>query len=308
MTTCAASLPLPSVRLLEREFENEEVNEVAEVLWELVEMVNNYHFVPEYPVIADASSGSEPATPIRVVERGTGSIMPIPGGPDSTDVREESSDNEEWSISSVSSDDSDATIDGLSVIERVCNRCNHGQSVIESRGFGWEDWLEFYDMGSGEEVICRSCAVGDNNFYCTDCGYSEVLCKQYHGEQLGQFYLEGETKPDYQDENTRCHGCRTRVERYEREEGGGVNRVLFPDNDEEEEEEEEVPDEWAETYEGELEPVEDGEDNNEEKALRVKETVQEMGEVLFDIKDKITEGEYLKLMNCLQSVTNEMNN
>jgi NACalpha-BTF3-like transcription factor len=62
-----------------------------------------------------------------------------------------------------------------------------------------------------------------------------------------------------------------------------------------------------ETYEGELEPAEENEDNNEEKALRVKKTVQEMGEVLFDIKDKLIEGEYLKLMNGLQSITNEMN-
>jgi hypothetical protein len=60
-------------------------------------------------------------------------------------------------------------------------------------------------------------------------------------------------------------------------------------------------------YEGELELEEEAEDNNEEKALRVKKTVQEMGEILFDIKDKITEGEYLKLMDGLQSITNEMN-
>jgi len=172
-------------------------------------------------------------------------------------------------------------------------------------------------MGSGEELICRSCVVGDNNFYCIDCGYSEVLCKQYHGEQLGQFYPEGQTRPEYQDETTRCQGCRARVERYEREEreereegevdGVPVNRVLFPDNDEEEVLSSLLDEEWAETYEGELEPGEEEEDNTEEKVLRVKKTVQEMGELLFDIKDKISEGEYLKLMDGLQSITNEMN-
>ena len=155
------------------------------------------------------------------------------------------------------------------------------------------------------------------NYYCVDCGYSEALCKQFHGDQLGLFYLEGQTRPEYQDENTRWQGCRARVERYEREEveereeqvddsHGRVNRVLFPENDEEE-----VllgdHDEWGETYVGELELAEENEENDEEVALRVKNTVQEMGEVLFDIMGNISEGDYLKLMDGLQSITNEMN-
>jgi len=295
--------------------------DVAGVLWEIVEMVDKCDFVKIYRV-------SEPDTPIRVVDRETGVSGVVPGTQlvadwgllhelgmvDTGD--EESSDEEEWSISSVSSYDSDsANVADLDA--RVCNRCHHGEAVIESRGFGWEDWLEIADMGSGEELICRSCVVGRDDFYCIDCGYSEVLCKQYHGEQLGQFYLEGQTRPEYQDETTRCQGCRTRVERYEREEREEregevgervpVNRVLFPDNDDEEVLASLVAEEWAETYEGELEPGEEEEDNNEETAMSVKKTVQEMGELLFDIKDKISEGEYLKLMDGLQSITNEMN-
>jgi len=312
---------------------------VAGVLREIVEMVEKCDFVKIY-------RASEPDTPIRVVDRGTGVSEVVPGNQLVADlgllhelgmVDEESSDEEEWSISSVSSYDSDSTtVGGGDLGERVCNRCHHGEAVIESRGFGWEDWLAIADMGSGEELICRSCAVGDNNFYCIDCGYSEVLCKQYHGEQLGQFYLEGQTRPEYQDETTRCQGCRARVERYEREsevdeprlrfarvlfpendeeeredgevgEEVPVNRVLFPENDEEAPDYSLIAEEWAETYEGELEPGEEEEDNTEEKALRVKKTVQEMGELLFDIKDKISEGEYLKLMDGLQSITNEMN-
>jgi hypothetical protein len=297
--------------------------DVAGVLWGIVEMVDKCDFVKIY-------RASEPDTPIRVVDRETGVSGVVPSNqlalldlarrgllnePGTVDmVDEESSDEEEWSISSVSSYDSDsANVADLDA--RVCNRCHHGEAVIESRGFGWEDWLAIADMGSGEELICRSCAVGDNNFYCVDCGYSEVLCKQYHGEQLGQFYLEGQTRPEYQDETTRCQGCRARVERYEREEreegevveGAPVNRVLFPDNDDEEVLASLVAEEWAETYEGELEPGEEEEDNNEETAMSVKKTVQEMGELLFDIRDKISEGEYLKLMDGLQSITNEMN-
>jgi len=340
MSAPVASLPPTEPRLLPPVGTIDPDADVLGVLREIVETVEKCDFVKIY-------RASEPDTPIRVVDRETGVSEVVPSNQLVADwgllrsirwgmVEEESSDEEEWSISSVSSSDSDSpTVADLG--ERVCNRCHHGEAVIESRGFGWEDWLEITDMGSGEEFICRSCAVGDNNFYCTDCGYSEVLCKQYHGEQLGQFYLEGQTRPEYQDERTRCQGCRARVERYEREsevdeprlrfarvlfpendeeeredgevgEGVPVNRVLFPENDDEE-----APDysliaeEWGETYEGELEPGEEEEDNTEEKALRVKKTVQEMGELLFDIKDKISEGEYLKLMDGLQSITNEMN-
>ena len=388
MSASVASLPRTDARLSEID----PSDDVACVLWEIVEMVHKCDYAKIYRV-------SEPDTPIRVVDRETGVSGVVPsnqlhalkhtplgllhelGMVDTGD--EESSDDEEWSISSVSSYDYDSANVG-DLDARVCNRCHHREAVIESRGFGWEDWLAIADMGSGEELICRSCAVGNDNFYCVDCGYSEVLCKQYHGEQLGQFYLEGQTRPEYQDETTRCQGCRARVERYEREEreereegevdvGVRVNRVLFPENDDEENvalEEAlgrtevemfgpmgpgrhgdhidriecleticgltqrmiasqndrlmerlravvymlgiDVPGIYSlgddeDPYDGELDLEEETEDNTEEKALRVKKTVQEMGELLFDIKDKISEGEYLKLMDGLQSITNEMN-
>ena len=305
----ASSINGEPPRLLEEErLDDEETNEVIGVLWEIVEMVNDCDFTDIDGLHRDYTR-CRPGP--RLVVRAT---APSNQSTDEHDDEGElSGSEEEWSVSSISSDEEDSTdIEDLSYPrERTCNRCHHEESVIEARGYAWEDWLENRDMGSGEEVICRSCSVGENDFFCVDCGYSETLCKQYHGEQLGQFYREGETRPDYQDENTRCNGCRARVERYERESEVDeprlrFARVLFPENDEEE-----VllgdHDEWSETYEGELEPVEDDGDNNEEKAMRVKQSVQEMGEILFDIKDKITEGEYLKMMDCLQSVTNEMN-
>ena len=39
----------------------------------------------------------------------------------------------------------------------------------------------------------------------------------------------------------------------------------------------------------------------------IKEAIKGIGEELFDLKDKLTEGEYLKLMNGLQKVTNIAN-
>ena len=271
-------------------------DDVAGVLREIVEMVGKCDFVP---------LASEPDNPTRVVDRETGVSGVVMGTHLVADwglLHEvgdgESSDDEEWSISSISSHDSESAT-AYRCRTGVCSRCHHDEYVIESRGYGWEDWLE---MGGGEELICRSCVVGERgDFYCVDCGYSEALCIQYHGDQWGQFYPEGVTRPEYQDQDTRCQGCRSRVERYEREERS-VNRVLFQDNGEEE-----VSEEWVETYEGELEPGEEEEDNNEEKAMRVKQSVRDMGELVFDIKDDISEGVYLKLMDGLQSITNEMN-
>jgi hypothetical protein len=66
-------------------------------------------------------------------------------------------------------------------------------------------------------------------------------------------------------------------------------------------------DDGEDPYEGELELEEEEIYNTNEKATRIKQTIQGIGEILFDIKDKITEGEYLKLMDGLQGITNEMN-
>lgn len=62
----------------------------------------------------------------------------------------------------------------------------------------------------------------------------------------------------------------------------------------------------GEVYEGEYENV-DPPENNTEIAKEIKGTIAEIGENLFDVKEKLTEGEYLKLMDLLQKVTNDVN-
>jgi hypothetical protein len=62
----------------------------------------------------------------------------------------------------------------------------------------------------------------------------------------------------------------------------------------------------AETYAGEYENEELPEDNSE-KMKEIKEKVKEIGENIFDVKDKLSEGEYLKLMDLLQGVVNVAN-
>lgn len=65
-------------------------------------------------------------------------------------------------------------------------------------------------------------------------------------------------------------------------------------------------DEDYETYTGEYEN-EDPPENNTELATEIKGTISELGEELFDIKEKLTEGEYLKMMDLLQKITNDVN-
>ena len=59
-------------------------------------------------------------------------------------------------------------------------------------------------------------------------------------------------------------------------------------------------------YDGEYEN-EDPPENNAELAREIKGTISVIGENLFDMKEKLTEGEYLKLMDLLQKVTNDVN-
>jgi len=55
-------------------------------------------------------------------------------------------------------------------------------------------------------------------------------------------------------------------------------------------------------YENEELPV-----NNSEKMVAVKSAVQDVGEFVFDLQDKLPEGDYLNLMNLLQKITNAAN-
>ena len=60
------------------------------------------------------------------------------------------------------------------------------------------------------------------------------------------------------------------------------------------------------TYRGEYEN-EDLPENNTEKVKQVKESVKDMGSLVFDLQEKLTEGEYLQLMDHLQKITNGVN-
>jgi len=62
-----------------------------------------------------------------------------------------------------------------------------------------------------------------------------------------------------------------------------------------------------ETYIGEYENEDWQPENNTEKVKEIKDKVKDIGEIAYDIKEKISEGEYLKLMDSLQGLTNRVN-
>tara|TARA_Y100000817_G_scaffold289403_1_gene259364 strand:- start:422 stop:790 length:369 start_codon:yes stop_codon:yes gene_type:complete len=67
-------------------------------------------------------------------------------------------------------------------------------------------------------------------------------------------------------------------------------------------EEDEEEDYYEEEYENDELP-----EDNTEKAQAIKDAVKAVGEQVFDIQDQLKEGDYLKLMNLLQQVTNKVN-
>jgi hypothetical protein len=64
---------------------------------------------------------------------------------------------------------------------------------------------------------------------------------------------------------------------------------------------------WIQEYEGEYEIDEDPPENNSQIVTEIKGTVQQLGEKLFESKEKLPEGEYLTMMDLLQNITNKVN-
>ena len=85
---------------------------------------------------------------------------------------------------------------------------------------------------------------------------------------------------------------------------GVPERYWEDESDEDDPDEEEYYDE--DYYEEEYENGDLPEDNTE-KSKEIKEAVKAVGEQVFDIQDQLKEGDYLKLMNLLQQVTNKVN-
>ena len=170
-----------------------------------------------------------------------------------------------------------------------CSVCNCEEHVVNAR-IETEgepvDVMTFISANEDSEQrtfgswICTSCSrfMDEGGRFCVCCGLNENLGKQY-----GITFDECENSGDIC-----CVHC---DEAYPDLYLGIEPHLAHDEND---------------IYDGEFEN-EDMPENNTEKIKGIKGTIGEIGELMFDIQSKLTEGEYLKMMDLLQSVTNGVN-
>jgi hypothetical protein len=183
-------------------------------------------------------------------------------------------------------------------------------------------------------VMCQSCLVEkecpeevEDGFgeRCSACGITNLLCCD---EDVVEDYFHYNTYRDLglcgfcpscsdnlseQDKAEKLYDRRERLSIHPYAERGG-DRVRVIETLEDSDDDLDLTDgsdeediygnsqEWGEEYENEELP-----ENNSEKARKIKETIREVGEKMFDLQEILKEGDYLVIMDLLQKVTNEVN-
>ena len=168
-----------------------------------------------------------------------------------------------------------------------CEKCGFTNGVIMGRGW-CEDELIIdcdYDMAEKEKLICQSCCyVSRDSKVCIDCGVCDNYLKVCYSGYRDNWFVEC-------NDGYRCERCIEILSE--------SNQLTFGPDDT-------LSDIELTDSEIEYEPDELPE-NNTEKVVEIKENIKKMGEKLFDIQDKLTEGEYLEMMNLLMGVTRGLN-
>lgn len=170
-----------------------------------------------------------------------------------------------------------------------CSVCNCEEQVVNARvetEIGPVDVMTFISANEDSDQreigswICTSCSrfMDEGGRFCVCCGLNENLGREY-GITFDVDEVEGEIC---------CVHCE---DAYPDLYLGVEPHIANQEND---------------IYVGEFEN-EDMPENNTEKIKEIKGIIGEIGELMFDIQSKITEGEYLKIMDSLQSVTNGVN-
>lgn len=173
-----------------------------------------------------------------------------------------------------------------------CMLCEYTPEEIRNRPI--EDrcmWRCCGDEADVEpEYICTSCTY--NGKVCNCCGVSEEYYKKVKQEEWRDIHGDGYETTDrwnFQevDYDTRLGVCEMH---------------MCPDCIEHNSD----LDSEDEVYIGEYDN-EDMPEDNSEKMKKIKDAIKDIGEGLFDVQDKLSEGEYLKLMDGLQKITNIAN-
>ena len=209
-------------------------------------------------------------------------------------------------------------VDGCMVF---CEYCGDTEEYISGvRGGGGVDELCVQNHGisfcclscceedAEPQNMCASCGI-HNNLLCNE---EETMMSQDHFEYLALYRSPGF-----------CPHCMVSLTRselmniiYSREHwlhpGSSQDlsgppsvrrRLDFPESSDSDDDLELTDDEdYEEEYENEESP-----ENNTENAKEIKDAVKDIGEKIFDIQDKLREGDYLEIMNLLQKVTNNVN-
>lgn len=179
--------------------------------------------------------------------------------------------------------------EGSFPLQMCCEVCGYSNRMIMLRDSGAlaNDRLLIdcgVNMAKEERIICCSCSyVEEDSKVCIDCGISDGYCSRLFS--------------DYQfiecNDGCRCEHCMDILSE--------SNQLTFGPDDDDTLSDIELTDSETEYEPGELP------ENNSEKVVGIKETVKKIGEKVYDIQEKITEGEYLEMMNLLMDVTRELN-
>lgn len=203
--------------------------------------------------------------------------------------------------------------------ETECSLCSFSTDSVRNRE-GASDCCVWRHCGPEDDVdpeyVCTSCTY--EGLRCGKCGLSETFfkaCQQSrHYRETGDWFegddcdvwsfirtpsIRPSSRGDYQHI---CLHCAKREGLIEEDEWYDNVIPNWGEGD----------DTWGSVYDedgtylGEYENEELPEDNSE-KMKSVKDAVQDVGEFVFDLQEKLPEGDYLKLMDLLQKVTNAAN-
>lgn len=171
-----------------------------------------------------------------------------------------------------------------------CEICSCNENEIENRPCDDILYPHYHKNWEKAKLCCFSCYMWEDNkdsngrpvaHTCSQCGVFELM-EDDDGDSLEGTFIVPEGR-EHQSLCLRCH-----------DELNGFCSLSDISSDDED------------VYEGEYEN-EDLPENNEEKAKKIKDFVKEAGEVVYDVQEDISEGNYLKLMDLLQKITNEVN-
>ena len=200
-----------------------------------------------------------------------------------------------------------------------CEICEFSEYVIENRE-SFDTLKPRYISSYGRaSMCCKSCEISseaaEHNYmpsHCRACGLCDLMEDSYCDSLEGTFESTGWKESvsgeliEYDYGGFHCRQCieqiscwidqfKPGIEEIYNEVGWSIIQSVTGDAGEE----------LDEVYVGELENVEDTEEEENENSKVIKDSVKIIGEIMFDHQDKMTEGDYLKVMDHLKLISDK---